>query len=79
MWHIKLYEYSLNKNSEQILWVLSQQGYYMLRQLVIVRKAMVWLFQSIHKGSRYHRAKRCYSLRSEAILNRLGCGKRDKA
>lgn len=35
---------------------------------------MVWLFQSILKGSSYHRAKRCYSLRSKAILNRLGCG-----
>lgn len=35
-------------------------------------KAMVWLFESIHKGSSYHRDKRCYSLRSKAILNRLG-------
>lgn len=34
---------------------------------------MIWLFQSIHKGSKY-RAKRCYSLRSKAILNRMGYG-----
>lgn len=38
------------------------------------RKARAWLFQSIRKGSRCHRAKRHHSLRSKAILSGLGCG-----
>lgn len=33
---------------------------------------MVGLFQSIRKGSRYHRAKRCYSWRSKSHSQRAG-------